>query len=286
MIVLPLVVTAGGQATLEFELTDGKGNRLSNITRGTVACSLRKKSTARNNHEVTQLVGVLDAENAVVTLDLNEAQTASLAPSITDTKQALVQPCVGDIVIRGVDYYGPFGFDVRMPETYTGQPSPGLTNADVRDIIRDSGEIIANALDAYFGSDDWAGGAEPAPEWRQYTAWADTDIDGDDSALQTLLQSDAANTAVGATIPLADYTGTLNEAYIVLAREADAGNPDQIYLYPTAGGGFAFNVRPQYTTEPATISINGRDMLVMVANTPRFVISGGTQTIHWSNPLS
>ena len=169
-----------------------------------------------------------------------------------------------------------------------GNPAaaPGLSRQQVLDILSEAGEQISGALDDYFGSDDWAGGAEPEPEWRQYTAWSDTDIDGDDSALQTLLQSDAANTALGATIPLADYPGELNEAYIVLAREADAGNPDALYLFPEAGGGFAFNVRPQYTADPPTISINGRDMLVMVANTPRFTIFGGNQIIHWSNPLS
>ena len=124
MIKLDLVVTAGGTATLVFELADKNGERLSNIASADVAVSLRQDSTPRTSHEVPQLVGVLDPATAVVTLPLGATETAALAPDIATTPTPVTVTCIGDVWVGGVDYYGPFTFTVRLPETYLGQATP------------------------------------------------------------------------------------------------------------------------------------------------------------------
>ena len=75
MIVLPEVITAGGDAAFVFELTNKKQERLENIAPGVATVSLRKMMTTRINHELTHLVAHLDTVTATVTLELSEAQT-------------------------------------------------------------------------------------------------------------------------------------------------------------------------------------------------------------------
>ena len=116
---LPLVVTAGGTATLTFGLADEDGDRIFNVIDDLVTGSIRRETTSRLSHEVPQHAATLDADLGVVTLDLTEAETALLAPYPTMSPQPRPMTCVGDVLIGGVDYYGPFSFTVRLPETVT-----------------------------------------------------------------------------------------------------------------------------------------------------------------------
>ena len=129
MIILPQVITAGGDATFVFELTDDKQNRLANIAPGVATISLRKSMTTRILHELTHLPVHLDTVTATVTLNLSEDQTRHLAPPIDTTPAPTETSIVGDIrLVQGTDttYYGPFMFGVRLPETYAGQATPVL----------------------------------------------------------------------------------------------------------------------------------------------------------------
>ena len=120
MIRLPEVVTVGGTATLVFELTNRKGKRLANVD-GIVTVSLRKTSTRRSQHELTHLPATIDPASATVSLRLTVEQTMSLNP-----KPQQHIGVVGDVrIVNGVEveYYGPFTFQIRMPETYEGQPT-------------------------------------------------------------------------------------------------------------------------------------------------------------------
>ena len=129
MIILPEVITAGGSTDFVFELTDAKQDRLSNIAPGVATVSLRKSMTARTLHELTQLPAHLDTVTAIVTLSLTEDQTMHLAPPITTTAAQVVTKIIGDVrLVQGADtnYFGPFQFGVRLPETYAGQAVPIL----------------------------------------------------------------------------------------------------------------------------------------------------------------
>ena len=121
MIEVPRVITAGGSATLMFELTDSDNQRLANIRNGTATVSLRKEATPRTRHELTHLPTTFDPVAATVQLDLTTAHTKALSPPIEATgKQALVT-AVGDVqLVYGtkVEHYGPFRFRLRLPETY------------------------------------------------------------------------------------------------------------------------------------------------------------------------
>ena len=130
MIILPQVITAGGDAELVFELSNKKQERLENIVPGVATVSLRKMVTDRFNHELTHLPLLLDTVTATVTLELSEAQTQLLAPPIDTAPAQIVTEVVGDVrLVQGTDttYFGPFMFGVRLPETYAGQPLPILT---------------------------------------------------------------------------------------------------------------------------------------------------------------
>ena len=52
---VPGVITAGGTASLLFELTGSDNERLANMVNGTATMSLRKESTRRTRHELTHL---------------------------------------------------------------------------------------------------------------------------------------------------------------------------------------------------------------------------------------
>ena len=121
MIEVPRVITAGGTASLLFALTDSNNQRLANIVNGTATVSLRKESTLRTRHELTHLPTTFDPVAATVQLKLSSAQTEALSPPIGSTgKQGLVN-AVGDVrLVHGteIDYFGPFRFRFRLPETY------------------------------------------------------------------------------------------------------------------------------------------------------------------------
>ena len=121
MIEVPRVITAGGTASLLFELTDSNNERLGNIRNGTATVSLRRESTPRTRHELTHLPTTFDPVAATVQLDLSTDHTKALSPPIEATgKQALIT-AVGDVqLVHGpeVTHYGPFRFRLRLPETY------------------------------------------------------------------------------------------------------------------------------------------------------------------------
>lgn len=120
MIRIPEVVTSGGTATFVLALTDANNERLSHIRNGTATVSLRKTSTRRTRHELTHLPTTFDPVAATVTLELSSAQTTALSPPVKSTgKQASVE-VVGDVRLvqsNKINYYGPFSFRLRLPET-------------------------------------------------------------------------------------------------------------------------------------------------------------------------
>ncbi len=129
MIRLPEVITAGGTASLVFELTDAKHQRLTNVN-GIATVSLRRAGTSRTRHELTHLPAALDSISATVTLVLSTDQTTALSPPISAIGKQRRNDVIGDVrIVHGqdVDYYGPFAFTVRLPETYEGQAIPVLT---------------------------------------------------------------------------------------------------------------------------------------------------------------
>ena len=127
MIILPLVITGSGTAEFVFELTDGKGQRLTNVVPGTATVSLRKESTSRTMHQLTHLPAHLDDITGIVTLELSVAQTTLLVPPIGTTDLPETTEVVGDIrIVQGqeINYFGPFTFMIRLPETFSGQGVP------------------------------------------------------------------------------------------------------------------------------------------------------------------
>ena len=121
MIEVSSAVTAGGTATLFFELTDSHNQRLANMVPGAATMSLRKEATARTRHELTHLPTTFDPVAATVQLDLSSADTEALAPPIASTGKQSHGTVVGDVrLIHGnkISYYGPFRFSVRLPETF------------------------------------------------------------------------------------------------------------------------------------------------------------------------
>ena len=130
MIRLPLVITAGGTATLVYELTDDKGQRVSSVVDGPVTVSLRRSSTARTRHELAHLPAVLDPVAATVSLRLTVDQVEALAPRIEAAGKQQRIDIIGDVRHEHgteIDYYGPFTFESRLPETYDGQTPTVLT---------------------------------------------------------------------------------------------------------------------------------------------------------------
>ena len=117
---LPLVVTAGGTATLVFGLADEDGDRIFNVIDDLVVISIRRKTTSRLSHEVPLHTATLDAELGVVTLDLTEAETMLLAPPITLAPQSdgsdlrRRSACRGRGLLRSVLVHGPLAGDVHV----------------------------------------------------------------------------------------------------------------------------------------------------------------------------
>ena len=99
MIRLPEVITAGGTASLVFELTDAKNQRLTGTVNGTATVSLRRASTSRTRHELTHLPAALDAVNAAVTLVLSVDQTTALSPPINAIGKQRRNDVIGDVRI-------------------------------------------------------------------------------------------------------------------------------------------------------------------------------------------
>ena len=74
-----------------------KKERLANIDAGTATVSLRKESTRRTRHELSNLPTTFDPVAATVQLDLSTDHTKALSRPIEATgKQALVT-AVGDV---------------------------------------------------------------------------------------------------------------------------------------------------------------------------------------------
>ena len=129
MILLTEVKTASGTAEFIFELLDEKGERLSNVPSGVATVSLRKSDTERISHELTHLPALFDPIEGVVSLKLSASQTEALTPSITTTPVQTITEVIGDVRIEQgteINYFGPFMFRLRLPETYTGQSLPVL----------------------------------------------------------------------------------------------------------------------------------------------------------------
>ena len=78
--VLSSAITAGGPATLIFELTDSHNQRLANMVNGTATMSLRKESTRRTRHELPHLPTTFDPVAGTVSLDLSSAHYGGPGP--------------------------------------------------------------------------------------------------------------------------------------------------------------------------------------------------------------
>ena len=144
MIKLPQVLTAGGTATLVFELHDKRGQRLSDIPSGVARVSIRKLSTSRLVHELPLMNASMDHALATVTLDLSGRDTQAIGPSETLTQEGDIL-AIADVRIisaDAIDYYGPYEFRVRTPETYT---APGTGPVVSRIDITGIGETSATA---------------------------------------------------------------------------------------------------------------------------------------------
>ena len=128
MIKLPQVLTAGGTATLVFELIDEKTRKATDIELAgtTVVASIRKNSTPRTEHELPRRDVSVDVDTKVATLRLNGAETAALAGD-PDNNVPLTVFSTMDVLVQSpsTDYYfGPYQFGVRLPETSTTLPGP------------------------------------------------------------------------------------------------------------------------------------------------------------------
>ena len=155
VIIIPQVVTGSGTATFVFELEDGKGERLTNVAPGTTTVSLRKQATPRTSHELTHLPALLDDVAGVVTLDLTVAQTTALVSPILTTPEPQQFEVIGDVrIVQGaeVNYFGPFMFLIRLPETFTGQAVPVLALNVVGGLSTDATPETAELTIAQVGS--------------------------------------------------------------------------------------------------------------------------------------
>ena len=144
MIKLPQVLTAGGTASLVFELRDKRGQRLSDIPSGVARVSIRKLITSRLEHELPLMNASMDRALATVTLDLSARDTLLIGPSETLTQEGDIL-AIADVRIisaDAIDYYGPYEFRVRTPETYT---APGTGPVVSRIDITGIGETSATA---------------------------------------------------------------------------------------------------------------------------------------------
>ena len=134
MIPIPEVITAGGTATIEFELYDLYGNRAKDVPSGVARVSIRKLSTSRLTHELPLLNASMNASLATVTIDLSARDTELIGPDETETAAANIL-CVADVRIISADaisYYGPYEFRVRLAETYTAPGTgPQVTRIDI-----------------------------------------------------------------------------------------------------------------------------------------------------------
>ena len=146
------VTTAGSTATFVFELFDEKNNRLSNIPDGIVTVSLRRSTTSRIAHELKSLPAILDTVNATVTLYLSSVQTEELTLPVDTTPKPQTVDIIGDVrIVQGfeVNYFGPFMFEVRLPETYgksTYVPVLNIKGGLSTDNIPESAELTIDSV--------------------------------------------------------------------------------------------------------------------------------------------
>lgn len=120
MVEIPNVVTAGGTASLMFELTDSE-NQLAKLGGGIATISLRREATSRTRHELTHLPTTVDPVASTVQLELSSAMTTALSPPIGATGKQRQHNVVGDVRFtqsNKIRYFGPLRFRVRLPETY------------------------------------------------------------------------------------------------------------------------------------------------------------------------
>ena len=126
MIEIPLVVTAGGTAELVFKLADKDGNRLTDLPSGIATASFRKRGTKIDEHEIERHSTVFDPIAGTVTVELSPTETLLLGPEST-AQYPDSMTAVGDVRLETgsqIEYFGPFTFTVRNPETAAGQPIP------------------------------------------------------------------------------------------------------------------------------------------------------------------
>ena len=128
MIRLPEVLTAGGTAVIEFQLIDEKTGQVSDVelAGATVIASIRKNSTPRTEPELPRRDAHADLDTKVVTLTLNEAETAALGGD-PDSPVPLTTFSTMDVLVQSPSsdyYFGPYEFGVRLPETSTTLPGP------------------------------------------------------------------------------------------------------------------------------------------------------------------
>ena len=146
------VTTSGSTATFTFELFDKKNKRLSNIPDGIATVSLRRSTTSRIAHELISLPAILDTVNATVTLYLSSVQTEKLTLPIDTTPKSQIVEIIGDVrLVQGleVNYFGPFMFSIRLPETYGQSASVSVLSVKgglSTDNIPESAELTIDSV--------------------------------------------------------------------------------------------------------------------------------------------
>ena len=167
MIPIPEVLTAGSTETLQFELYDAKGDRAKEVPPGVSRISIRRSSTPRTKHELSLLNASLDHLEGIVTIELSGSDTQSIGPDLEGEWPA-TQKAVADIRIisaDAIDYYGPYEFTLRLPETYTplGE-GPRVTKLDITDIAEETATATLT-ID----------GADGSPVYLRWQAVGDVD---------------------------------------------------------------------------------------------------------------
>ena len=255
MIRLNEVLTAGGTATLKFELYDLDGNRATGVPSGATRVSIRKRSTARQDHELPLLNASLDASAGTVTLDLSTRDTETIGPAESGAYPAAIT-CVADVRIISPDattYYGPYEFDVRLAETYTPPGlGPYVSRIDI-DSITETAAIATLRIENHDGS-------------LVYLRWRDSTAIPWQPALSATANSAQVVFAITGLMEGVTYQvrASFDAAFAVGVEAARFDTP----------GGIVTMTRYTYWAQPYTV----RNPMPVPVPTVSEVLAGGGQT--------
>ena len=312
MIVIPQVLTAGGTATFIFELVDAKQKRLENVVAGTATVSLRKATTPRTEHELTHIPAELEPVTAVVTLDLSVAQVKRLAPSITRSLSQERTDVVGDLrTVQGsaVNFFGPFTFSVRLPETYEGQDVPPVSTAITGLVISAIEETTATATVSVEEPDG-------SPIYLRHKAVAEADFgetqeaNADTGSIQFLLtgltagttyqvrastDEDFASGQVAARFETDQVPG-LSPRYTLLTETTDMPTASQVLTDGTASShprtldftreGYNLSYIWIYSTEEINVVTNGNFNIFNLFRAQDDIVLDGDTYMVWRSHFS